>query len=428
MKLARSPKGPPNASPQQHISASGWVTPGVLALLCIGLIGIAYQRGHGNLHRLHVIVNPDIPPPPVTLGPGGQDAIQITRTVTSIGKGIEFVSATFLPGRGMNVFQITALVPGHGEVPLLFSPQTSDAAGLLNGKDADANGGASLTVGGALTLPWAQSIYGTPGTAPDTLQTVWNEIPLTVPANPVGSRSSGGGLLLNRGADAVKSEVIPDGQSVEAIFHAGNFGRHWPSTVQVTVLAELTSHTLDLTVTALNTGKDATPFGIGWNPLFVVPSGSRGNALLTIPSQTIFDVNRRTGLPTGKTASVEGTSLDFSNSRGTKLGSAGLDETYTNLQMGLLSSEPLAELRDSMYNISLQVIPMSSNITSLHVVAPANKPWISIGPNTNADDPFGSEWAQPEDAGMIVLAPGARMEWKVRLVITSTSGSDTFQP
>ena len=54
-------------------------------------------------------------------GPGGQDPIRLSRSATSIGKGVELISATFLPGRGMNVFQITALIPGHGEVPLLVS-------------------------------------------------------------------------------------------------------------------------------------------------------------------------------------------------------------------------------------------------------------------------------------------------------------------
>jgi aldose 1-epimerase len=85
--------------------------------------------------------------------------------------------------------------------------------------------------------------------------------------------------------------------------------------------------------------------------------------------------------------------------------------------MGLLASEPIAELRDPSYNVSLQLIPMTSNITSMHVIAPDDKSWVSIGPNTNADDPFGKEWVQPEDAGIVTLAPGATMQWKVRLQI-----------
>jgi aldose 1-epimerase len=401
------------------------VTPGILAVLCIGLFTAAYQHGHGNLHRMKAIVNPEIPPPPTTLGPGGQDPIQITRSVTSIGKGVEFVSATFLPGRGMNVFQITAMIPGHGEVPLLVSPAITDATNILTGKGDDANGSASMTLGGALMLPWAQRLYGTPTATPGVLQTPWQDKFLQFPAVTAESNRSVAGLMLNRAADGVKSDVLSDGQYVEAMFHPGDFGKAWPSTVEVTVLAELSAHTLDMTVTAKNTGTQPIPFGMGWHPLFAIPSGKRSDALLTIPSQTVFDVNHRTGLPTGKTVSIEDTPLDFSHVKGTRIGPESLDQNYTNLQIGLLSSEPIAELRDPSYNVSLQVIPMTSNISSMHVVAPSDKPWISIEPNTNADDPFGAEWGQPEDAGIVTLAPGASMRWKVRLQIKLITNSDS---
>jgi aldose 1-epimerase len=418
MKLVR-PRQELTSEPAsgKHFSTSGWVTPGILAVLCIGLFTAAYQHGRGNLHRVKAIVNPEITEPPATLGPGGQDPIQITRSVTSIGKGVEFVSATFLPGRGMNVFQITAMVPGHGEVPLLVSPPVENASGIFTGKGDDANGSASMTVGGAFLLPWAQRIFGTPSGTPGVLQTPWQDKYLSFPSLTAESSQSVDGLFLNRAADGVKSDVLSDGQYVEAMFHPGDFGKSWPSKVEVTVLAELSAHTLDFTVTAKNTGTEAEPFGMGWHPLFAIPSGKRGDALLTIPSQTIFDVNHKTGKPTGKTISVEGTPLDYSAAKGTRLGSAGIDATYTNLQMGLLASEPIAELRDPSYNVSLQLIPMTSNITSMHVIAPDDKSWVSIGPNTNADDPFGKEWVQPEDAGIVTLAPGATMQWKVRLQI-----------
>ena len=93
-------------------------------------------------------------------GPGGQDPVRLSRSATSIGRGAELLSATFLPGRGMNVFQITALIPGHGEVPLLVSPPLASAAGILNGQDEDANGSASTSLGGAILLPWAQRLSG----------------------------------------------------------------------------------------------------------------------------------------------------------------------------------------------------------------------------------------------------------------------------
>src|ERR1700722_1525879 len=53
---------------------------------------------------------------------GGADVVHLKRGATSHGKQPEFLSVTLLPGRGMNVFQITADIPGRGETPLLKSP------------------------------------------------------------------------------------------------------------------------------------------------------------------------------------------------------------------------------------------------------------------------------------------------------------------
>ncbi len=103
------------------------------------------------------------------------------------------------------------------------------------------------------------------------------------------------GLLLSRGADTVKSDVLPDGQSVVAVFHAGDFSGNWLSTIDVTVEVQLTAHDLDMTITAHNTGQQAAPFGVGWHPLFAIPSGDRAGALLSVPSQTIMEVNKQLG-------------------------------------------------------------------------------------------------------------------------------------
>src|SRR3984885_1624247 len=67
--------------------------------------------------------------------PGGQDAILLERSQFGGGSGPEFLSATLLPGRGMNVLQITAYLPDKGEVSLLASPSL-DEAGKMNGVGA----------------------------------------------------------------------------------------------------------------------------------------------------------------------------------------------------------------------------------------------------------------------------------------------------
>jgi aldose 1-epimerase len=400
-----------------HFSTRGWVTPSIVGLLCLALVVASYERGHGNLHKIKSRVNPPPPTEVIALGPGGQDPVRLSRSPTTIGKEAELISATFLPGRGMNVFQITALIPGHGEVPLLVSPPLASAPGVLNGQDEDANGSASTTLGAAILAPWAQSLTGQPTASPGILQTAWNGRRLTFPAVNARSSQSVEGLLLNRGADGVKSDVLPDGQSVTAVFHAGDFGGSWPSTIDITVQADLTSKDLDLTVTAKNVGQQPAPFGVGWQPFFAIPSGDRSDALLRIPSKIVTDTDLKTGLPTGKMSLVDGTPRDFDHAGGMKLGTNSVDGTYTNLEPGL-DSGPIAAISDPGYNVRMSVIPLTANVTNMRVLAPADKPWVSIGPNTNLNDPFGPQWGNPENAGMMILAPGATFRWKVRLEIS----------
>jgi galactose mutarotase-like enzyme len=410
----------------QHYSTRGWLTPSLVGLLCLVLVIAAYERGHGNFQKLKTKVDPQPPAEVLPTGPGGQDPIRLSRSATSIGRGVELISATFLPGRGMNVFQITALIPGHGEVPLLVSPLLASASGVLNGQDDDANGSASTTLGGAILMPWAQRLSGTSTGTQGMLSTDWNGKRLSFPSENAGSNMSVEGLLLNRGADSVKSDVLPDGQSVIATFHAGDFSGNWLSTINVTVEAQLTAHDLDLTLTATNTGQQPSPFGMGWHPFFAIPSGNRSDALLSMPSQTIMEVSKQSGTPTGRMVSVAGKDEDFSKSTGTKLGSMAISATYTSLMSGIASG-PVAELSDPSYNFRLSVIPLTPDITSMRVISPADKSWVSIGPNTNLDDPFGPEWDSPENAGMITLAPGATLRWKVRLEISQLGASISSQ-
>src|SRR5271163_663766 len=72
----------------------------------------------------------------VTVRPGGQDVVQLQRSQLLGGSGPEFLSATLLPGRGMNLLQIKAYLPQKGEVNLLASPPLEDAAELLTGTGA----------------------------------------------------------------------------------------------------------------------------------------------------------------------------------------------------------------------------------------------------------------------------------------------------
>jgi len=226
------------------------------------------------------------------------------------------------------------------------------------------------------------------------------------------------GLMLDRPADNISTDTIPDGQAVTAVYHAGSFSGSWPSMMEITVRAELAERALDLTVMEQNTGQVPTPAGVGWRPIFALGS-NRQDVRIVIPSITRVDIDHRTNLPSGKTQLTGGTTADLIRAKGTRLDDMSFNETYTNLQSGLLGDGPIAEIRDASAGYGLRLVPLTANIKFMHVEAPAGERWISIGPNTNVDDPFGREWPNPDDTGIVSLQPGERLQWHVRLEIFS---------
>lgn len=422
MKAASRGIGPlPRPTPPSFVN-SGRFTPLLIAVLCLVLVSIAWERGRGNYHRIRTAVLHDETSSGVTEF-GGQEPIRLVRTPDAMEREPEFLSATLLPGRGLNILQITASIPGHGEVSLLASPSLQEAATMLSGSGADANGELGSAMGGGFMVPWAGRLSGRPSDTPGVLQTVWVGQRLTFPASAPGSLRSTTGLLLDRGADMAKADVILGGQSVDATFHPGTFSGNWPSTGSVQIGATMTGHMMDLTVAVQNTGDTPMPVGIGWLPHFSIASGNRQHAQLVVPSTERLEVDRGTGLPTGSLTSVAGTAMDFSADRSSEahasvLGTAALDETYAHLVSGpgMRSS---AELRDSDFGYGLRLTPMSPSIRAFHVVAPADKTWVAIAPETNYDDALGSEWTSSGGSGIRTLQPGESLQWKVRLELFS---------
>jgi aldose 1-epimerase len=359
---------------------------------------------------------------PVTR-PGGQDPIVLGRIPPVDGAGPEFLSATLLPGRGMNVLQIKAYVPNKGEVDILDSQPVEEASQLLDGNGADTAGGASLTMGGAVEVPWANRMSGIASPGGASILTIWRGHPLTLPLNmqdSSGSPSAGGGLLLRRAADSVKNTVMPDGGEAEATFKAGNFDGHWISRTEVTTSVQLSSRAIEVMVLARNAGNQAMPIGIGWHPRFAVRSKHREQVALRLPNGLRAEVaDRRSGLPSGRLIPVAGTQYDFTAGNGSALGKLSLDDCFVHLRPGLLDSGPIAELRDPEAGYGLRLTAMTPTIKAFRVHAPADANFVTIEPQSNYDDPFGHEWPKDEDTGMVVLQPGASVRWMVRLEIFS---------
>ncbi len=415
--MSPAPHRPDLRSGRPRFVNSGNFTPTLIALLCATLLGISWERGRGNFHRFTSAVLSSPPTAMHVTGPGGEDVIRLIRTPDAVGSEPEFVNALLLPGRGMNVLQLVARIPGHGEVPLLMAPPLEEVSKMLTESGPDANGMLSSTMGGAFLVPWAGQLVGRPSGTPNVLQTLWLGQHLTFPAAAPGSALSTLGLFLDRGADSTHNDVVLDGQSVDATFHSGTFSGNWPSAGTVQVRAELSGRSLDLTVTIQNTGTTPMPAGIGWLPFFALGSQDRAHASLTIPSSTRLETNRSTGIPTGRMLPVSGTALDFVRVRGTVLGHTAINDTFVHLTTAPLANSPIAELRDTAWGYGVRVLPLSANIKALRVIAPPDKPWVAIGPYTNVDDALGSEWDTTESSGITTLQPGDSLQWKVRVEI-----------
>jgi len=355
---------------------------------------------------------------------GGQDIVKLERKPTSNGQKPEFLTATVLPGRGMNLFQITANVPGKGEVEVFTAPSLADAASKLNGGPDDQNGNASFSIGGAFLVPYPNRIRGKLSADGKTITTEWKGKTLTLPANWKGKNAGAEphamhGLILASKTDDVKTDTTADGQTVTGTIHAGNFGGSWLSNTDLNFTIALSGDAVDATITAKNVGNESEPMAIGWHPYFNIPSGDRKQARLHVPGEQTAEVNNYDDVfPTGKLIPVKGTKYDFTAPDGKPLDDIFLDDNWSKLQRtdGVVD----VNLTDPASNYGIRVEGVSPEIKTVQVYAPPTKQFAAIEEQFNFGDPWGKEW-HGMDAGMVTLKPGQSVTWHVRLRLFTPS-------
>lgn len=391
----------------------------IVVLLAAGGLALR-ERGRGHLSKLKSELQAQTPvEAPQPPQPGGQDPIVLQRSQMAGSTMPEFLSATLLPGRGMNTLQITAYLPDKGEVQLLASPTLDEAAKRLTGTGDDAGGAASLELGGAIELPWAGALPGVRVPEKDAVQASWHGHMLNLPMAQTTSRETTavayGGLLMGERASTVSSNVMPDGGESQAHYTAGSFGGRWPSKTDVTVTVLLSGRAVEIHVVAHNSGSEPEPIGIGWRPRFAVISEDRSQVRLHIPSSVRIERRDGSGLPTGRLLPVNGTAFDFTAREGTPLRTLDLEDTFVHLRPALLDIGPMLELRDPKSNYGLRLTAMTPTIRALRVESRPQTNVITVDPRFNYDDPFGREWSTEEDTGMVVLEPGKTTQWRIRL-------------
>jgi aldose 1-epimerase len=344
----------------------------------------------------------------------GQKIVVLKRNATSGGTKPEFISATILPGRGMNLLQITANIPGKGVIDVLATPPLDQVAKALSN---DKFGNMSFsTFGGAFLVPYANRIRGTLSQDGQSITTEWHGKKLVLPANwggknPGAERHSIHGLILTRKADEL--EVSKDGSSVTATIHAGNFGGHWLSSTDLVIHITLHEDSVDSTITAKNVGNEAEPIGIGWHPYFTIPSGERNQVRLHIPATRHVETNNLDDVfPTGNITAVKGTRYDFTAPEGKLIGNELYDESFSGLMRS--NGKVRVDLIDPAAHYGIHIDGLSPQINTVQFYAPKDKPFVALEEQYNFGDPFSKVW-KGMNTGMVTLAPGNSTTWHVEL-------------
>jgi aldose 1-epimerase len=347
---------------------------------------------------------------------GGQKIVTLTRKATSTTKP-EFTSVTILPGRGMEIQQITANFPGKGSIDVLASPDLAGSAKMLD-QDDNANGDLGYRLGSVFLVPYPNRIRGQLSADGKTLTTEWKGHTLTLPANNIGKnpgaeRHAMHGLILKAKTDNVSVKNISGGQEVTGVIHAGDFGGHWLSKTDLDFTITLTADAVDATIVARNVGNEAEPIAIGWHPYFAFPSGDRTQARLHIPGSQLAEVDGYDNVfPSGKLIPVDGTRYDLRAPDGVPLGSNFFDDNWSKLDWK--NGEVTVKVIDPAAHYGVDIIGLSKEIKTIQAYAPPTQKFVAVEHQYNFANPFGKEW-NGMDTGMVTLKPGQNTKWHVRL-------------
>ena len=351
---------------------------------------------------------------------GGEPAVTLVRPKSPDSNKPSFLSATVLPGNGMNLLQVKAYLPGKGDIDLLSAPSLPDAKDLLENQN-DAFGNKSFSMGGAILLPYPNRIRGKLSADSKTLETTIDGKMMSLPANWKGKKPGAEihamhGLIMSAHFQDVKDHDGPMDSVISAFLHGGNFDGHWPSKTDVGVRMVLKSDSLDVIVTAKNVGDERLPMAVSFHPYFRFPSGQRAQARLHVPADMRTLVNNYDDVfPTGKIVSVKGTPYDFTAPTGAALGpTLYMDDCFTDLKRNS-AGNAVIEIVDPAARYGLRLIAMSPQIKAIQVYAPPDKDYVVVEPQFNLADPFNTKIWGKRDTGMVFLQPGQSVSWHVRL-------------
>ena len=348
---------------------------------------------------------------------GGEKIVTLNRKAASTTRP-EFTSVSVLPGRGMELLQVTANFPGKGEINVLASPDVDTAKKMLDEQDS-ANGDLGYRLGSAFLVPYPNRIRGKLSADGKTLTTEWQGHTITLPANNIGKnpgaeRHAMHGLILKAKAEDLKTHDIPGGQQLTGVIHAGDFGGHWLSKTDLDFTIDLRADAIDVTVVAQNVGKEAEPISIGWHPYFNLPSGDRTQVRIHIPGEQIAAVDNYDNVfPTGKLSPVSG-QFDLRAPDGVALAKNFYDDNWSKIDWK--NGAATVKVIDPAAKYGVAIEGISPEIKTIQMYAPPTQKFVAIEHQFNFADPFSSVW-HGMNTGMITLKPGQSTKWHVRLKV-----------
>ncbi len=329
------------------------------------------------------------------------------------------VSAEVLPGRGMNIFQIRAHVPGRGITDLLVSPSLEEGRKTLVGDPDDPAANKTFGMGAPILLPWANRIRG-------KLSADGKSIEATVLGKPVKLLSNGAikkpgdephaihGFLMARRVDKVTTEADANHAAVHGVLEASDFDGRWLSKTHVAITVALRGGKFALDITATNAGSEPLPVGIGWHPFFAIPSGRRDQARVRIPARQRAVVNNYDEVfPSGALVPVKDTPFDFSRPGGAELKQLYVDDCFMDLER-TAEGHVVAELIDPAAKYGLRIRATSPEVTAVQAFSPLARTLVALEPQFNWADPFSSVWGGKK-TGMVVLEPGRSVRYSVEV-------------
>lgn len=339
---------------------------------------------------------------------GGQGAIALKRAAEPQGDAPLLLEAHILPGRGFNIWQLRAYLPGKGITDLITAPSLAEAAKLMNGGESDFQGNESFKNGGAILVPFANRIRGRFEKKGRTIETTAGGKTVKLPANwkgknPGAEPNAMHGLLLDQPTTVTRRDGGANSATLEATWQQP-FHDEWPGQAKIDFHAALTSTGFVLKVTATNTGTEPCPIGIGWHPYFNIPSGDRQQAKLKIPAATRALVDNYDDVfPTGVTEPTAGSAFDFREPRA--LNGQFLDDCFLDLIRDA-NGAVTAEIHDPASHFALKVRSTSPAVKAYQCYAPPEKAFVVLEPQFNIGDPFNKAIWKDRDTGIVVLAPG----------------------